>query len=542
MPNHSLAATAVFAMCGIVGWAIAHDLASDSAKPEPRAIEIAREVSPKSKPKPRAFASKPADSFYDGTTGEIFASAKPEQMILRFPSNESYASFIDSAGESSLRIVGQLDPLRAIKVQYDDPLDLSLLLMGENIATYDSLPVVPIPRRTITSSESDAVGFGNGLLPWLGVTTDNSKWGTGVKVAVLDSGIVPHPGLPPVVQSIAIVPYPDEITATQGHGTAVASLIAGNSGLAPGIAPAVELISVRISDDDGVADCFAMAAGILAAIDAGAQIINISMGTSADNPLIEEAVLMARDRNVVIVASTGNSQQEDASYPAAYPSVISVGAVDARGEHMEFSNYASSLTLTAPGYAIDAAWPGDQFTRLSGTSASAPIVTGAIAAVMSHGSSTRLSAQQAADLIVKYTDEAGIPGPDSEYGVGILNLGRIMSRSVNGIVDASITHQRLMQSGSGLGDEIQITIQNRGTTILVNTLLEVSTPFGKRTFNATTLAPGVIQTFSIPVRMVDRTKRQTFEIHSRLTSGTPGRDKTPYNNQRSDILNFRDFR
>ena len=115
------------------------------------------------------------------------------------------------------------------------------------------------------------------------------------------------------------------------------------------------------------------------------QIINISMGTTENNPLIEEAVLYAHEQNVLIVAASGNSEQADACYPAAYPSVISVGAVDARGEHLDFSNYGTYLSVTAPGYAINAAWPGNRYSRISGTSASAPIVTGAIAATMSNG-------------------------------------------------------------------------------------------------------------------------------------------------------------
>jgi len=317
---------------------------------------------------------------------------------------------------------------------------------------------------------------------------------------------------------------------THGHGTAVASLIAGADAAAPGVAPGVELISIRISDESGQADSFAMAEGILAAVDSGADLINISMGTTVDNPLIAEAVDYAQEHNSLIVASSGNSEQSDATYPAAYPSVISVGAVDARGEHLNFSNYGSFLSVTAPGYAVNAAWPGNRYTRLSGTSASAPIVTGAIAATMSNGSGVKMNAKQAAEIVMKYSDEAGIAGPDSEFGMGILNVGRIMTRGISGIVDAAVTDQRMTPSG------IETTIQNRGTSILVNTLLDVSTPFGNRQFNATTLAPGAIRTFTIPLRLSSIPDGQPIEVNSKLTLGSIGRDATPYNNQRSDTL------
>ncbi|RYD41150.1 MAG: peptidase S8, partial [Verrucomicrobiaceae bacterium] len=370
--------------------------------------------------------------------------------------------------------------------------------------------------------------------------TDNSRWGSGVKIAVLDSGVVPHPALPSLVKSIEITPFPEDFSKIHGHGTAVASLIASNDPSAPGLAPAAEIISIRVSDESGRADAFELAAGILAAVDSGAQLINISMGTTENNPLIEDAVLHAHERNVLIVAASGNSEQAEACYPAAYPSVISVGAVDARGEHLDFSNYGSYLSLTAPGYALNTAWPGNRYASISGTSASAPIVTGAIAATMSDGRGVTMSASQAAEIVMQRADEAGIPGPDSEYGFGILNMSRVMNRAVAGIVDAAITHQRVFKSGSPTAsDEIQVTIQNRGTVLLVNTLVEVETPFGSRRFNAGMLAPGAVQTFSMPVRLQGLPQNQPIHVSSVLTLGTPGQDATPHNNTRSELLYWR---
>jgi hypothetical protein len=149
---------------------------------------------------------------------------------------------------------------------------------------------------------------------------------------------------------------------------------------------------------------------------------------------------------------------------------------------------------------------------------------------MSNGSGVKMNPKQAAEIVMKYSDEAGIAGPDSEFGMGILNVGRIMTRGISGIVDAAVTDQRMTPSG------IEITIQNRGTSILVNTLLDVSTPFGNRQFNATTLAPGAIRTFTIPLRLSSIPDGQPIEVNSKLTLGSIGRDATPYNNQRSDTL------
>jgi subtilisin family serine protease len=477
------------------------------------------------------------DEFRDGTTVEIFASMRPDEVILRFPSEDTYAAFLYALDHSAIRLVDQLDRLRAVRLGYDEWADLASLLDGENIVAFDSLPATPGLSPAGGRIQAGLVAIGDGLLPWLGVTTDNSRWGSGVKVAVLDSGVVPHPALGALSRSIAITPFPRDLTQTNGHGTAVASLIASDDPSAPGIAPAVELVSIRVGDESGKADSFALAAGILAAVDEGVDIINCSMGTLENNPLIEDAVLYAHEKNVLIVAASGNSEQADACYPAAYPTVISVGAVDAKGEHLDFSNYGTYLSLTAPGYAINAAWPGNGYARISGTSASAPIVTGAIAATMSKGRGVTMSASQAAQIVMNFSNEAGIPGPDSEFGFGILDLGRVMNRNTPGIVDAAIAGQRILKSSApGLNDEIQVTLQNRGTTPLVNTFLQIVTPFGARQFNATTMAPNAVQTFSMPVRLADFPKNHPIEVISSLSLGTIGQDITPQNNRRRDVL------
>ena len=148
-----------------------------------------------------------------------------------------------------------------------------------------------------------------------------------------------------------------------------------------------------------------------------------------------------------------------------------------------------------------------------------------------------MTASQAAEIVMNYADDAGIPGPDSEYGVGIINLGRIMNRHIGGTVDAAITNQRIVKSSSNrTSDEIQVTVQNRGTTNLINTLVEINTPFGSRQFNATTIAPGGIQTFSMPVRLSGRSKNEPIEVNSTLALGTLGSDVTPQNNRREDTL------
>jgi hypothetical protein len=496
----------------------------------PSAVPQARTSTAAPRKKHPVPASAHVDRFSDGTTVEMFASQYEDQLILRFPSDTTYKSFLGSLIHSPLVLVSKLDRLRAIRIGYTNRMDLEQLLEGENITLYSSLPQLPTPRFPERSDQSGVVGFGDGLLEWLGVPSNHSQWGRGVKIAVIDSGVLSHEDIPGLVKSIEITPFPDDPSQINGHGTAVASLIAGVNEMAPGLAPAAELISIRVSDDVGEADSFALAAGILAAVDEKVDLINISMGSEEDNPLIRDAILHAQSEGIMIIASSGNSEGAQSHFPAAYPGVISVGAVDAGRKHLDFANFGDALSLTAPGWALNSAWPGNRYARISGTSASAPIVTGAIAATMSDGRGRRMSAVEAAEIIMRYTDEAGIPGPDSQYGIGILNMGRVLHRNARGVFDVAITDQRLIRTH--FGDGIQVTIQNRGNEVLVNVMLTVQTPDGTRDVNTTTLPPGGVKSFTLPMRILG----ERLGVRSSVIAHPEERDVTPWDNVRTDLF------
>ncbi len=523
----------VVLLCGLLGGWLVQDI-QESTRAKPRAHAPS--------PEPRETEAAPAsarhakrDRFKNDITVQVMASSRPMETILRFPSEGSYESFLGILESAPVRVIDRLDRLQAVRVGYDDVEDLDALLSGEDLSVYPSISRMPDRIMTGNGVQGGAVGSGDQALPWSGLTGDRAKFGAGVRIAVLDSGIVAHENLPGGVKSVAIEPFPDNPAEIHGHGTAVASLIAGAGPLAPGVAPAVELISIRVTDARGTADSFTIAAGMLAAMDEGAHIINLSMGTYEDSPLMAEAVRMAQERGVVVVAASGNDGQEDAAYPAAYPGVISVGAVDARGAQLDFSNFGSYLSLTAPGYQVNAAWPGNQYVRLSGTSVSAPLVAGSIAAVMSPGNGIVMSAAEAAGLVMEFTDEAGIPGPDSQYGSGILNLPRVLSRNRPGIVDVAITHQQLVPARNH-GNELLVTVQNRGTVNLLNTILTTTVSGVSRKTNVTSIPPNALHTYSVPL---PGNISPPFRIDSQVSTGTPGTDATPWNNQRGETFDLR---
>lgn len=176
------------------------------------------------------------------------------------------------------------------------------------------------------------------------------------------------------------------------HGTHVASVIFGQPGSAvEGIAPYCKGLIVPVFPDDRLkASQLDLARGIEQAVEAGANIINISGGQLTDfgeaEGWLENAVNLCKDKNVLLVAAAGNDGCDCLHVPAALPTALAVGAMDTRGKPLDFSNWGQAYQnqgLLAPGENILGAKPGGGTIHLSGTSFAAPIVSGVAALLLS---------------------------------------------------------------------------------------------------------------------------------------------------------------
>jgi hypothetical protein len=298
------------------------------------------------------------------------------------------------------------------------------------------------------------------------------------------------------------------------------------------VAPSAEILSIRIADDDGNSNSMLIAKGIVAAVDAGAGLINISLGSYGDSSLVRNAIDYANKAGVVIIASAGNEGLDHLAYPAANQGVIAVGAVDARGTPLAFSNSGDSLAVAAPGLDVNAAWTGDKAVWFTGTSASAPVVTAAIAAAMSWNGSIERSTWEAANLVMAKLDDGGAPGDDPVLGGGTVNLGRVMNANTAGIYDAAVASNYFIEPTAETPyPQLQVVIQNRGTEMLVNAGVEVITPNGSTPLNITTLAPDEIRTFTIPLPAATW-NGDALEFDTTVTLTGSQIDSNPSNNRR----------
>src|SRR4051794_12664655 len=176
-----------------------------------------------------------------------------------------------------------------------------------------------------------------------------------IVIAVLDTGIAPIPEVQP-----ALVPGWDFVENdatpqdTFGHGTWVASAIAaqGNNGqFGAGYCWGCGLMPVRVSDGHVAADTGVIARAIRWAVDHGARVITISLTGQGDDPVERAAVDYATAHNVLVVASAGNTGDDEIVYPAAYPGVLSVTGTDPRDRLYKWSARGSWISLAAPGCA-----------------------------------------------------------------------------------------------------------------------------------------------------------------------------------------------
>ncbi|MFD4137239.1 type VII secretion-associated serine protease mycosin [Streptomyces goshikiensis] len=270
-------------------------------------------------------------------------------------------------------------------------------------------------------------------------------WGTtqgdGVTVAVLDTGVdSTHPDLAGQVLDgtdlIGMGAGPGD-RAWARHGTAMAGIIAGHGHGANrrqgvlGIAPQAKILPVRVileEGDPGRAKAReskggALAEGIRWAADHGADVINLSLGDDSESAHHEaaedEAVQYALAKGVVVVASAGNSgkQGDPVSYPAAYPGVIAVAAVDRRGRKAAFSTRNWYATVSAPGVDVVIADPDRSYYEGWGTSAAAAFVSGAVALV--RAAHPDLSPAQVKKLLEDTASDTPPGGRDDLRGHGM---------------------------------------------------------------------------------------------------------------------------
>jgi len=257
---------------------------------------------------------------------------------------------------------------------------------------------------------------------------DYTKGSANTVVAVVDSGVAAHPELAGrLVAGHDFVNNDSNPADDNGHGTAVAGVIGATGNNGTGIAGmdwATRIMPVKVMDASGSGYTSDIAEGVTWAADHGARVINMSLGGNDYSSTFKSAIAYAYNKGAVVVASAGNDGSTATMYPAAYPNVLSVSAL--HGSTLaDFSSYGPNTDLAAPGEMVYSLTRAGGYSYWSGTSFSAPMVSGLAALVL--GRNPTLSAARVAQVLTSSADDLGTSGWDQRYGWGRIDAARALA-------------------------------------------------------------------------------------------------------------------
>ncbi|MFJ3403656.1 S8 family serine peptidase [Promicromonospora sp. NPDC090134] len=339
--------------------------------------------------------------------------------------------------------------------------------------------------------------------------------GGGVDVAVLDTGIDPtHPDLTDqIAASATFVPTEEYVEDYQGHGTHVASTIAGtgaaSDGLERGVAPGARLHVGKVLDSNGQGHESWIIAGMeWAARDQDARVVSMSLGgepAGADDPMATAVDELTAETGALFVTAAGNSGPRTIGTPALADSALAVGAVDATDTLADFSSTGPAIDggvkpeITAPGVDVLAARSqlvrgSGMYTTMSGTSMATPHVAGTAALVAA--AHPDWTAEQIKEAIVS----TAVPTPAYtayEAGSGRLDAPAAVAATVFGTASAGFGFHTF---GSGTDEPVSkpITYTNLGDTpVDLHLAVDGAVPAGFLTLSSGTVTVPAQGTVSV---------------------------------------------
>lgn len=363
----------------------------------------------------------------------------PNQALVRLAPGVDPNAFSGRYGGALLRIIPVPNiALLALDPNADDDQELAALLADPDLIwgepNFTSQAPEGRPRYFFSSADGEPQLAAGPALPDGLEFTPAAACVTGedIVVAVLDTGVdTDHPMLASNVLPNGVNMIENtfdvrdaangidddndgQVDEMVGHGTHVAGTVLQ-------IAPDARILPVKVLNSDGVGDTFSVTASIYYAVEQGAGVINLSLGTTYESIAIQTAVDDASAGGVIVVAAAGNgNRSQPVDYPASADSVISVASITAGADKAVYSNYNDRVDISAPGDDVASAYPGGRYTTASGTSMSAPIVAGGIALILERQSDATPESVYA--LLESTSSPLNLTDPALE---GLLGVGEI---------------------------------------------------------------------------------------------------------------------
>jgi len=259
-----------------------------------------------------------------------------------------------------------------------------------------------------------------------------------VRLAVLDTGYSPHDLLPEPVYSKSFI-RGESVRDGNGHGNHCAGTALGRDGI--GIAPGASLMAIKVLSNDGQGSSDGISNGIRDAVDNGADIISLSLGSSSPYEPTRKSLEYAWSKGVITISAAGNSgfngRQNTIGYPAKYRESLCIGAYRKDGQRASFSSGGRELDMCCPGQDIVSCdnRSASGFRGMSGTSMATPWAAGLFALIIElmrrEGAAEFTGVEAVRAFLAQYTQDQGEPGFDPFWGMGIPKTKDIVAALVN---------------------------------------------------------------------------------------------------------------
>lgn len=364
-----------------------------------------------------------------------FADAAEHEDVFVIYKNDAGKQAIEA---NATAVVKDFEAFKTIEGTFsDDALrtlksDANIQVIEKNATTYETAARYTTTELSSITNLSWSSKMTGVTRPWtLGLT------GNGVKVGVIDTGVAKVSGMDHVTRLSFVQDNPatsvDEGTIydTENHGTGVAGIITANSvkdgtNTVVGLAPNADVYSLKVFEGDN-AEMSTILSAVEWSIENDITVLNMSLGSSEPDAILERAIQAARAAGIIIIAASGNessfSTLASVDYPAAYSDVIGVGSVDQQKVRSYFSNVGDTVDFVAPGESLRLLSKSGGIRVDSGTSFAAPHIT-AMIALLKEKYPTATTAQLQA-LLKKYSEDLGSAGRDDLYGNGLPNLAAL---------------------------------------------------------------------------------------------------------------------
>jgi len=354
-----------------------------------------------------------------------------ELLVQTFPGagKQELAEVYSEVGAQLVETIPQVD-MAVLRIEEGDVTEVGTRLadsgLFENVQKNYVFEVTATPDDPLFSSQSYLTQVG---VPKAWDITTGSQ---DVIIAVVDTGIDEnHADLrDKVIGGYNIYDDNDDYDDIVGHGTSVAGLAAASADNGTGVAGISwesPILAVKVTDEEGMSTARHLAAGILWAAGNGAKIINVSFAPLQSNSVVRSAVEHVHNRGAIVVISSGNSGKTLKG--SGYSQALFVGAVTSTDRIASFSDRGSYVDLVAPGSGVRSIATGGGTSLVSGTSFSAPIVSGVAALAWSVNPDLRPISVQ--NILTTAVSDLGTRGKDSTYGHGMVDAAKAVEEALD---------------------------------------------------------------------------------------------------------------